>query len=136
MVVSENDEVGGGGSQAAPIAKRIIEKYWSLKKNKSVDEMLKEVKNKPVDISTISLNDHVHTDTENTPHEDQEEKVQDLSQPVKDGNGSEADEVNGVNSQTQKSENDLEKNNNQDQIKEDNLPNITLPANSQQGTNE
>ena len=33
-VVSENDRVGGGGSSAAPVAKKIIEAFWRLRKTR------------------------------------------------------------------------------------------------------
>ena len=45
IVVSENDEKGGGGSQAAPIAKKIIEKYWQLyKKRNEQDKIVEDMK--------------------------------------------------------------------------------------------
>jgi penicillin-binding protein 2 len=34
-IVSENDAIGGGGAQAAPIAGKIIKAYWDLKKKRS-----------------------------------------------------------------------------------------------------
>ena len=34
-IVSQNDSVGGGGRAAAPIAGKIIKKYWELKKASS-----------------------------------------------------------------------------------------------------
>ena len=34
IIVSENDKYGGGGAQAAPIAKEIIQEYWILKKQR------------------------------------------------------------------------------------------------------
>lgn len=33
-VVSENDSVGGGGASAAPVAGKILNAYWQLKKHR------------------------------------------------------------------------------------------------------
>lgn len=33
-VVSQNDVIGGGGRSAAPVAGKIIQKYWDLKKER------------------------------------------------------------------------------------------------------
>ena len=38
-VVSQNDRVGGGGKAAAPVAQKILEKYWKLK-----DERMKSMR--------------------------------------------------------------------------------------------
>lgn len=34
IIVSENDAIGGGGAQAAPIAQKILKAYWDLKEQK------------------------------------------------------------------------------------------------------
>jgi penicillin-binding protein 2 len=35
-VVSENDSVGGGGASAAPVAGKILNAYWNLKKKRDI----------------------------------------------------------------------------------------------------
>ena len=37
-VVSQNDNVGGGGKAAAPVAQKILAKYWSLKARRKSEE--------------------------------------------------------------------------------------------------
>ncbi|MFK7825368.1 MAG: penicillin-binding protein 2 [Oligoflexales bacterium] len=39
-IVSENDRVGGGGSSAAPVAKKIIEAFWRLRKTREKPSQL------------------------------------------------------------------------------------------------
>ncbi len=38
-VVSENDAIGGGGKSAAPVAQKVIQAYWDLKKRRSSEGM-------------------------------------------------------------------------------------------------
>jgi penicillin-binding protein 2 len=42
-IVSENDAIGGGGAQAAPIAGKIIQAYWDLQKKRGKDSLAVKV---------------------------------------------------------------------------------------------
>lgn len=41
-IISQNDEVGGGGTSAAPVAKDIIAGYWNLKERRVIEEISKK----------------------------------------------------------------------------------------------
>lgn len=45
IIISENDKYGGGGAQAAPIAKDIIQEYWILKKQREKNIIAKQKTN-------------------------------------------------------------------------------------------
>jgi penicillin-binding protein 2 len=44
VIVSENDSVGGGGASAAPVAGKIIETFWNLKKQRALAISQSDVK--------------------------------------------------------------------------------------------